>query len=192
MPGYDPNCKPYALDIDKAKALMAEAGVTAFSTKVYTDTTDLSKALAEAIQQDLAKIGITVEIVQQEFSVLLGTISTMHQAPMVLIGWFQDFPDPSDFIDPILSCAASVPGGANAAWYCNESIDTLAAAALAEQDDATRITMYQDIQNKIMADAPWAPTTLSETVIVSSDRIGGGNPLHPVYPYDLRIVTVKE
>ena len=99
----------------------------------------------------------------QDFDVLLGTITTPHQSPMVFIGWFQDFPDPSDFVDPILSCAAAV-GGANTAWYCNEEIDALAAKALAEQDDATRIAMYQDIQKRIMADAPWAPVLFNETV----------------------------
>ena len=190
MPGHDPTCQPYAYDVAKAQALMAEAGQAGgFTTKLYTDPSDLSKAMAEAIQADLAKIGITVEIVLQEFDVLLGTITVPHQAPLVYIGWFQDFPDPSDFIDPILSCAAAVEGGANTSWYCNEEIDALSAAALAEQDDATRLAMYQDIQRRIMADAPWVPTTLSETVEVVSDRVSGTY-LHPVYPYDLRTIAV--
>ena len=192
LPGHDPACNPYPYDVAKATALMADAGQSAgFSTKLYTDPTDLSKSWAEAIQADLAKINITIEIVLQEFDVLLGTIATPHQAPLVLIGWFQDFPDPSDFIDPILSCAAAVQGGANVAWYCDKEIDALAAAALAEQDDATRIAMYQDIQNKIMAAAPWVPTVLSETVEVVSARVSGKY-LHPVYPYELRTIAVSE
>lgn len=192
MPGYDPTCDPYPYDVAKAQALMAEAGQSAgFATQLYTDPSDLSKAMAEAIQADLAKIGITVELILQEWDVLLGTITVPHQAPLTYIGWFQDFPDPSDFIDPILSCAAAVEGGANTSWYCNEEIDALSAAALAEQDDATRLTMYQDIQKRIMADAPWVPTTLSETVEVTSDRVNG-SVLHPVYPFDLRVVSLDE
>ena len=192
MPGHDPSCKPYTYDVEKAKALMAEAGQTAgFATQLYTDPSELSKSQAESVQADLAKIGITVEVVLQEFDVLLGTITTPHQAPMVLIGWFQDFPDPSDFIDPVLSCGSAVEGGANIAWYCNEAIDALAATALAEQDDATRIAMYQDIQKQIMADAPWVPTTLSETVEVVSERVSGTY-LHPTYPYDIRTIAVAE
>lgn len=192
MPGHDATCQPYPYDPAKAQALMNEAGQSGgFTTQLYTDPSDLSKAMAEAIQADLAKIGITIEIVLQEFDVLLGTISTPHQAPLVLIGWFQDFPDPSDFIDPILSCAAAVEGGANSAWYCNESIDAMAVAALAEQDDQVRIAMYQDIQKQIMADAPWVPTVLSETVAVASERVSGKY-LHPVYPYDLRMIAVAE
>ena len=64
----------------------------------------------------------------------------------------------------MLSCATAVAGGANASLYCNKDVDAAAAAALAEQDDAKRLAMYQDIQKQIMADAPWVPTTLSETV----------------------------
>jgi ABC-type transport system substrate-binding protein len=191
LPGHDPSCDPYPYDVAKAQALMAEAGVTGFSTQLYTDPSDLSKAWAESIQADLAKIGITVDIVLQEFDVLLGTIVVPHQAPLVLIGWFQDFPDPSDFVDPILSCKTAVEGGANGAWYCNPEVDALAAQALAEQDDATRLAMYQDIQKRIMADAPWVPTVLSETVEVVSGRVSGSY-LHPVYPYDLRTIAVGD
>ncbi len=192
MPGHDPACDPYPYDPAKAQTLLAEAGFAGgFSTKLYTYSGELSEAQAEAIQQDLAKVGITVEVVIQEFDVLLGTITVPHQAPMVMIGWFQDFPDPSDFIDPILSCATAVDGGANLSWYCNEEIDAMSAQALAEQDDATRIAMYQDIQRRIMADAPWAPTTWSETVELVSKRVSGTY-LHPVWPYDLRTIAVTE
>ena len=191
LPGYDAACTGYAFDIAKAQQLMTESGKGPFSTKLYTDPSDLSKGWAESVQADLAKIGITVEIVLQEFDVLLGTITTPHQAPMVIIGWFQDFPDPSDFVDPILSCATAVAGGANIAGYCNKDVDALAATALKEQDDTKRLAMYQDIQKRIMAEAPWVPTTLSETVEVVSARVSGTY-LHPVYPYDLRTIAVTD
>lgn len=192
MPGHDPSCNPYPYDVGKAKALMAEAGQAAgFKTKLYTDTTDLSKSIAEAIQTDLGQIGITIEIVLQEFDVLLGTITVPHQAPLVHIGWFQDFPDPSDFFDPILSCATAVEGGFNTAWYCNKEVDAMSAAALTEQDDAKRLAMYQDIQDRVMADAPWVPTVLSESVELVSERVSGTY-LHPVYPYDLRSIAIAE
>ena len=93
----------------------------------------------------------------EEFATFLDRIETPHKAPLGYVGWFQDFPDPSDFIDPILSCASAVQGGANAAWYCNKDFDAEAASALGETDQAKRLTEYQDIQKKIMAEAPWVP-----------------------------------
>jgi peptide/nickel transport system substrate-binding protein len=190
MVAFDPNCNPYPFDVAKAKALMKEAGYEkGFKTQMFTDTTDQSKAYAEAIVQDLAEIGIEVQLVQQDFNVLLGTISTPHQAPLVYIGWFQDFPDPSDFIDPILSCATAVKGGSNASWYCSRANDELAAKARAEPDDATRNALYRDLQQKIMADVPWVPTTNPEYVLLKSKRTQGPI-LHPCWFFDLTTVSV--
>ncbi len=192
MPGYDTSCKPYTSDVEGAKKLMAEAGFpNGFETTMYSDTTELSKSSTVAIQQDLAKIGINVKLVPQDFDVLLGTITVPHQAPLVFLSWFQDFPDPSDFIDPILSCSTAVAGAFNTAWYCNPDVDALGVKALAEQDDTARLAEYQQIQAMIMADAPWAPILFNETVILTSDRVIG-NPLHPTYPNDLPRIDVKE
>jgi ABC-type transport system substrate-binding protein len=192
LPGYDPDCHPYPRDVDRAKALMAEANSTGFSTQLYTDTTEISELTAQAIATDVAQLGIEVEVITQDFDVLLGTITKPHEAPMVYIGWFQDFPDPSDFIDPILSCAAAQEGGANASWYCNEDIDADAAAArqIASLDEA--IPVYQDIQDRIMADAPWAPLVTQQWTILVSERVQPAFYLHPVWYYELARYAVAE
>jgi peptide/nickel transport system substrate-binding protein/oligopeptide transport system substrate-binding protein len=192
MPGFDASCDPYPYDVDRAQALMDQAGVSGFSTQLYTDTTEISTLGAEAIATDLAKIGITVEVITQDFDVLLGTIQTPHAAPMVQIGWFQDFPDPSDFIDPILSCASAVQGGANIAWYCNEEIDADAAEARIVSDLDEAVPLYQDIQERIMADAPWVPILHPEWVIMRSERVPGFTNLHPVWFYQLHEYAVVE
>ena len=48
-------------------------------------------------------------------------------------GWYQDFPAPSDFIDPLLSCGSFLPGNpnnCNTAEFCDPRIDALARRAL--------------------------------------------------------------
>ncbi|MEA2619552.1 MAG: peptide/nickel transport system substrate-binding protein [Chloroflexota bacterium] len=191
LPAYTADCNPYPRDVNKAKQLMADAGfASGFSTKFYTDTTDPDPQIGASIQQDLASIGIKVDIVSQEFATFLDTIETPHKAPMGYVGWFQDYPDPSDFIDPILSCASAVKGGANAALYCNKAVDTLAATAKGETDSAKRITDYQQIQTMIMADAPWAPFRHQEWYTLVGKRVGGFA-IHPVWQYDVRSLYVK-
>jgi ABC-type transport system substrate-binding protein len=174
MPGYDSTCEPYPHDVDKAKALMAQAGLAAgFDTKFYTDTTDPDPQIGALIQQDLASIGIRTEIVSQEFATFLDTIETPHKAPIGWVGWFQDYPDPSDFMEPTLTCATAVQGGANAALYCNHEVDDLLAAAHGMADQTARLQAYQDIQKKIMADAPWAPFRHQEFYTIVGKRVGG-------------------
>lgn len=185
LPGHNPDCAPYEYDPDRAAELMEEAGYAdGFSTTLYTDPSEDSTAVAQAIQQDLGAIGIEVEIVTQEFDVLLGTVTTPHEAPLVYIGWFQDFPDPSDFYDPLLSCASAVEGGANTSWYCDEENDALAAEAKGLQDTEERLAMYQQLEQQVMEDAPWVPIVYPSIDTFISDRITNFVP-HPVWFVDL-------
>ena len=50
--------------------------------------------------------------------------------------------------------------------------------------------MYQDIQNTIMADAPWAPFRHQEWYTMISKRTGGFS-IHPVWQYNVR-ASVRE
>jgi len=191
MPGYDSSCNPYPHDVDKAKALMAQAGLAdGFDTKFYTDTTDPDPQIGALIQQDLKAIGIRTEIVSQEFATFLDTIETPHKAPIGWVGWFQDYPDPSDFIEPTLTCATAVQGGANAALYCNKDVDTLIAAAHGMTDTTQRLQAYKDIQTKIMADAPWAPFRHQDFYTIVGKRVGGLS-LHPVWLFNLKWLSIN-
>jgi len=191
MPGYDPNCHPYGFDQQKAKDMLAAAGYpNGFESTLYTDTTDPDPQIAQALQQDLAAVGVKVNIVTEEFATFLDRIETPHKAPMGYVGWFQDYPDPSDFFDPLLSCQSAVQGGANASLYCDKAVDTLAATARAGTDQPARLQQYQQIQTTIMEAAPWVPLRHQVWFTLVSTHVASFS-LHPVWLYDLRAVTVK-
>jgi ABC-type transport system substrate-binding protein len=191
LPGYDPKCDPYDYDPVKAKALLAEAGFgDGFKTKLFTDTVDPEPQVAEAIQQDLAQVGVTAEIQKQEFSTFLDTLFTPHAGPLGYVGWFQDYPDTSDFIDPILSCATTIRGGSNAPQYCNLEVDKAAATAKGMTDQAAREAAYQEIQRTIMDDAPIVPLFYLERFHITSKRVGG-MAIHPVWLIDVRTLWVN-
>ena len=59
----------------------------------------------------------------------IGTASKTDAAPMTLTEWYADFPDPSNFYAPILSCGAAVEGGYNWSFYCNKDIEARTKAA---------------------------------------------------------------
>jgi oligopeptide transport system substrate-binding protein len=185
LPGYDETCLAYPYDVDAARALMAEAGVDGFSTQLYTDTAEQSVLAAESAAADLAEIGIDVEVILQDWDTLLGTISTPRAAPLVFIGWFADFPDPSNFIDPILSCASAVEGGANSSWWCDEAIDAAGAEARTITDLDEAIPIYRELQRQIMAQAPLVPLIYPSWTTLISDRVTGLESLHPLWTWEL-------
>ena len=188
---FDPDCQPYDYDPDRARELLAEAGVPdGFSTRYLTDTTEDSVALAQAIQQDLAEVGIEIEIVTQEFDVLLETMIEPQAAPLLGIGWFQDYPDPSDFYDPILSCAA-VAAGYNSSWSCNEEADAIAAEALSMEDTDARNEAYREVQRLVMEDALWVPTFFPQVTHLTSERLDGEY-FHPVWFWEVVDYSLSE
>ena len=180
MPGYDAAYTGYAFDVEGAKKLLAEAGVPdGFETVLYSTNTDPQPRVAQAIQQDLAAIGIKAELRSLAQANVISAGGTEGEAPMIWSGgmaWIADFPDPSNFYGPILGCAGAVQGGWNWSWYCNPDIDKRAIAADSMSDPAKaaeRTAAWGKIFTDIMADAPWVPVTNERRVVAKSPRMGG-------------------
>ena len=191
LPGFDADCHPYPHSVETAKALMAQAGNTGFTTTLYGDDSERSRLSAESIKADLAAIGITVDIVLNDFGTFLGIVSKPHAAPMALGGWSQDFPDPSDFLDPMFTCSTAVEGGQNLSAYCDPAVDARLTAARGVTDIAVAIPEYQAIQRTIMDAAPIVPVLAPIQDGVISDRVTGFDHYHPVWGWDFATIGLK-
>ncbi|MGR9215308.1 ABC transporter substrate-binding protein (plasmid) [Rhizobium leguminosarum] len=185
MPGYDKSFTGYAYDVAKAKALLAEAGYPdGFETVLYSTNTDPQPRIAQAIQQDLAAVGVKAEVRALAQANVISAGGTEGEAPMIWSGgmaWIADFPDPSNFYGPILGCAGAVPGGWNWSWYCNADLDKRAVAADSMSDpakSAERTAAWGKIFTDIMADAPWIPVINERRVVAKSLRMGGADNIY--------------
>jgi oligopeptide transport system substrate-binding protein len=194
MPGYNPDNKGYPHDPEGAKKLLAEAGAGEITTELYAMNVDPNPRIAQAIQQDLAAVGIKAEIrslAQAEVIAAGGA----GKAPMIWSGgmaWIADFPDPANFYYGILGCAGAVEGGWNWSKYCNKELDARAAKAdaMVKGDQAeARIAEWRAIFDDVLKDAPWAPIFNEKRFTYHSSRLGGDpalftDPIHIPVNYD--------
>jgi ABC-type transport system substrate-binding protein len=200
MPGYTEGYAGYAYDVEGAKKLLADAGVAdGFETDLYVMNTDPNPRIAQAIQQDLAAIGVKANIqsLAQANVIEAGGAGT---APMIWSGgmaWIADFPDPSNFYGPILGCSGATEGGWNWSKYCNADLDAMATEADSLADPAKaadRLALWSEVYQGVMKDAPWVPVFNEERYTMKSERMGGDDALYvdPVsIPVNYDYVYVK-
>jgi ABC-type transport system substrate-binding protein len=187
MPGYDPDVKGYDYDPEGAQALLAEAGYPdGFSTFIECISVDPEPKLCESFQNDLRQIGIDLEVRTLSPSTVINDAGTPGKVPMVWSGglaWIQDYPHPSDFYGPILSCDSAVQGGWNWPMYCNPELDARELAARGMSDWDASMEEYQEIFQILLDDAVWVPVLHQEDYNAHSDALHGGvrDFLHPVH-----------
>jgi peptide/nickel transport system substrate-binding protein len=154
---YDPSGNLYSYDPAKAKQLLAEAGLPhGFTTTVTVPTAGsgnlLPVPISEAIQQQLAAVGITVRIRTTDWSTLLsdeakGQVALGSEALAQSTTLFQ-----SESLLPLFL------GTGSPFWtghYSDPKVDRLFAAASSSLDQATRQQDYTQALDQVTKDAPW-------------------------------------
>ena len=200
MPGFDASYKGYEYSPEKARALLKAAGLASgFSTVLYTNSTDPNPRISQSIQQDLAAVGIKAEIKSQASSTVIEAAGTPKTAALVWSGgmaWTQDYPDPSDFYWPILSCRSAVQGGWNWPFTCDKALDAMASKAdqmvKPEQREA-RLNEYRKLYKRIMDTAPWVPMFNEVRYTIRSERLIGqpGDLIDPIHGLAYERLDVK-
>jgi dipeptide transport system substrate-binding protein len=160
---------PY--DPDAAKKLLEEAGQAGLSMKIWAMPVQRpynpnARRMAELMQADMAKIGVTVEIVSYEWGEYLERAKALDRDGAVLLGWTGDNGDPDNFLAVLLGCDAV--GGSNRAQWCNEDFDALIQKAKVTSDVAERTKLYEDAQVIFKEQAPWA--TIAHSVVFTPMR----------------------
>ena len=154
LPGYNPDLKGYPYDPDRARRLLAAAGVSrGLAPKLWLVADQTELMVGQSIQQDLALVGVNLSLKPIALAPLLEAVRQPQTVPFMAFGWEADFPDPSNFLDVLFS--RSQWGDNNDTFYSNPEIDALLREAAPVTDLRRRYALYQQAEKLIVADAPW-------------------------------------
>ncbi|MEO9779742.1 MAG: ABC transporter substrate-binding protein [Sedimentitalea sp.] len=148
-PWYNANHTVPARDVEKAKALLAEAGFPdGIDLEVQVPNTTVPLQLMQVVQAMAAEAGINITITSKEFATLLSDQSAGdYQASQ--IGW-------SGRVDPDGNNHQFVTtgGGINDSKYSNPDVDRLMNEARASTDPAVRKVAYDAARDILAEDLP--------------------------------------
>ena len=179
MLGENPAVKHYPYNPQKAKALLAQSGVSGFSTQLYYPTAPRPympepQRIAEAIQANLKAVGINVTLVPLEWATFLDKVRK-GEHPMCLIGWSGDNGDPDNFMYALLDkdAANSKPNGQNYSFWRDEKFHALMLAGQATTDESKRDRIYRQANAMIHDQVPAVPIVHTTVPIVVKSSING-------------------
>lgn len=159
MPGYK-KFELYPHSMAKAKAMIKEANPSDMNITVWTDTESPNNEAGEYYEGVLKELGFNTKlkiINADNYFTVVGNTST----PDLDTGWtdwFQDYPHPNDFFQPLLNGESIQPtNNQNFSQTENTALDqkmnTLAEETLGPEQEG----QYAEMDKKYMEDAPWAP-----------------------------------
>jgi peptide/nickel transport system substrate-binding protein len=157
--GYKEGLKP-RYDLEKAKALMKEAGYeNGFEISMMAPNNRYvnDAKIAEATAQMLGRIGIKVNLKTMPKAQYWNEFDA-RAADMMMIGWHSDTEDSGNFSEFLTMCSNAETGyGQYNSGYCNPKVDELTIAAQTETDLEKRAEMLQEIEQILYDDAAFVP-----------------------------------
>ena len=179
MWSYNKALKGYEYNPEKAKELLKKAGFeNGFETNIWAmpvarPYNPNGRKVAEAMQADLAKVGIKAKIISYDWGTYLKK-SSMGEHDMVLIGWTGDNGDPDNFLNVLLSAhAAETKPAQNRAFWKNDEFTALVDEAKVTTDVAKRTELYRKAQLVFEKEAPVHPIAHSIVVEPMLKKVNG-------------------
>ncbi len=152
--GYDPDRKAYHYDPARAKALLAEAGqANGFALRLWRSQRPVYARMAQAIQQQLGEVGITVEIVERDASSARAAVRN-GEADLFLTDWYADYPDPENFTYPLFHSSNAGTGG-NYAFLRDKALDARLLRLRTTTDEAEKERLAREVDAQLHDLAPW-------------------------------------
>ena len=149
MWSYNDSIVDYPYDPEKAKSLLASAGVKSLDIDLWYQPVQRpynpnGKRIGEMMQADLAKIGVNAKLVTYEWGEYRKRAQSGEDMTAQL-GWTGDNGDPDNFFF-LDGCTDGKPASNNIPKWCNAEYNDLLVKARVLPDQAERAKLYSRMQ----------------------------------------------
>ena len=160
FPGYTESISGYEFEPERALQLLRDSkyGDDLDNLPPITITTPGSFGANVSLDMEVIlamwekNLGIKTEFQQTEYATFLKDLNK-RRFQMFDIGWIADYPDPENFLDVLFYSDSSN----NHTNYNNPRVNTLLEKARVETDEMLRFSIYNEVEQIILDDAPWIP-----------------------------------
>jgi peptide/nickel transport system substrate-binding protein len=190
--GDESGIKPFPYDPERARKLLAEAGLASgFSTTLWVPESGSGMqspvAMSTIIQSNLKAVGVNVTLQTMEWGAFLAKLRTKEQ-DLFALSWMAGSEDPDLVMYPLLHSSQWTPVGPNRAMYKNPRFDEVLTQARLTTDQAKRAQLYREAQRLLHDDPPWIFIDHEVQTAAFAKRVQGFK-LHP--SFDLRVETIS-
>ena len=196
--GYDPEYRnPYrALDLERARALLAEAGypdgidpATGRPLRLTFDTPDTSvqsRLRFQFLIDGWKRIGLDVELAATSYNQFRDKVRR-GAYQIFFWGWVADYPDPENFLFLLWSeMAQTKSGGPNTANFADPRFDALFHALKDRDNDERRAELIREALALLEEERPWIELFHPEDYALVHGWLDGVKPMGlpvPVWKY---------
>lgn len=189
LPGHDPDYRPFAFNLERAKELMAEAGYPDGRDPRTGRRLELSLDLgraddvelrqsAELIAAFFSRIGIQLKLNFNNAPAFFEKLER-GQVQLFLVGWLGDYPDAENFLQCLYGPNAD--GGPNRAHFRNVEFDRLFEQARTMPDSPERTELYRRMFRLAVDEMPWIFVSEPLSYTLRHARVRNYKPHH--FPY---------
>ncbi|MGI6604780.1 MAG: glutathione ABC transporter substrate-binding protein [Firmicutes bacterium] len=172
IPGASKDLPTYDYDPEKAKQLLAEAGYpNGLEIKFHAPfgRYNMDKQVAEAIQAQLAQVGIKADLQTLDWSIYSDMLKKGEETQLFMVGKGS----PAGDLDFTAQICWVTGGSLNYSFMSDPEIDALVAEQRRTVDQEKRLEVLQKMQEKIQEQLPWASLYYEKQIVAKNKSVSG-------------------
>src|SRR5215831_19506928 len=186
------NLSGYAYDPKKAKNLLTQAGKSSLKVKLWSPKGRFVKdyELAQAVQQDLAAVGVEATLSTLEWGAYLTATKTpadQTDRELFLLGWSPSTGEARWGTFPLLHSSQFAPKGDNRGFFASRAFDDAIDKATLATTDPARLGALREAQQIAINEAPYIFLISPNMIVGTSKKVHDVTNL----PLELTYLTEK-